>query len=227
MCFQLLNSSITKKQVVAVTGLALVLFIIIHLVDNLFIYGGPQVFNGYAQKIHSLGPLLWLMRVGLLTVFVMHVCVTYFLVMENIKARGPKRYQVDDPPLSWSQRLMPYSGAYLFFYVIWHLLDFTLIDQHGPRGFINGHGYGIYGVVVNAFADPLHGLLYIIAMCFLGLHLAHGVESFIQTLGFDHARWAKGLKSFSRNFALAMVVGFSSVPIYIYFIVTGRSYVGF
>ena len=217
MCFSSLTSSITKKQIVAVTGLCLVLFIIAHLVDNLFIYGGPEIFNGWAQKLHELGPLLWLMRIGLIVVFIAHVFVTYLLVIENIKARGGKAYQVNNAPLSWAQRLMPYSGAYLFFYVIWHLLDFTLIDQHGERSFINGENQGIYGVVVNAFADPLHGLLYIIAMCFLGLHLAHGVESFIQTLGFNHARWAKGLKTFSQYFALAIVVAYSSVPIYVYF----------
>jgi succinate dehydrogenase / fumarate reductase cytochrome b subunit len=186
-----------------------------------------MVFNGYAKMLHSLGPLLWVMRIGLISVFLTHVSFTYLLVMENIKARGTQRYKVENPPLSLAQRLMPYSGVYLFFYVIWHLLDFTLIDQHGPRSFINGHAYGIYGVVVNAFADPLHGLLYILAMCFLGLHLAHGVESFIQTLGFNHARWAKGLKTFSQYFALAMVIAYSSVPVYVYFILTGHSYVGF
>ena len=220
MCFQFLTSSIAKKQIVAVTGLCLVLFIIAHLVDNLFIYGGPMVLNGYAQKLHELGPLLWLMRIGLIAVFIIHVFTTYCLVVENIKARGAKPYQVNNAPLSIAQRLMPYSGSYLFFYVVWHLLDFTLIDQHGPRSVINGHGYGIYGVVVNSFADPLQGLLYIIAMCFLGLHLVHGVESFIQTLGFNHARWAKGLKDFSRYFALVIVVAYSSIPVYVYFVLT-------
>ena len=225
MFFQL-NSSIAKKQIVAVTGLVLVLFVIAHLAGNLFIYGGPRALNGYSRQLHSFGPLLLLARLGLLAAFLTHVVVTYFLVLENIKARGPKRYQVDAPPLSWSQRLMPYSGAYLFLYVIWHIMDFALIDQQGPRSFINGHSYGLYGVVVNAFADPLQVLLYIIAMCFLGLHLAHGVESFIQTLGFKHARWANGLKSFSEYFALAMVIGYSSIPVYVYFIVTGHTYAG-
>lgn len=220
MFFQL-SASITKKQIVAVTGLALVLFIIAHLAGNLFIYGGPEAFNGYAKKLRGFGALLWVARGGLLVIFLTHVSVTYLLVLENIKARGPKRYQVENPPLSWAQRLMPYSGAYLFFYVIWHLLDFTFIDQHGPLSFIHGRSYGLYGVVVNAFAEPLHGLLYIMAMCFLGLHLAHGVESFIQTLGFRHARWAQGLKSFSGYFALAIAVGYSSIPVYVYFILTG------
>ena len=222
-----MNSSIAKKQIVAVTGLMLVLFVISHLAGNLFIYAGPQALNSYSHKLHSLGPLLLAVRLALLAVVLTHILVTYFLVLENIKARGPKRYQVDAPPLSWSQRLMPYSGTYLFLYIIWHILDFTLIDHHGPRSFINGHSYGLYGVVVNAFADPLHAMLYVIAMCFLGLHLAHGVESFIQTLGFKHARWAKGLKTFSEFFALAMIVGYSSIPVYVYFILTGHRYAGF
>ena len=213
------NSSITKKQIVAVTGLLLIIFIIAHLGGNLFIYGGPKALNAYAHKLHSLGALLWVPRIGLLVVFLIHVIFTYLLVMENIKARGGlTRYAVHKPvgQRSLATRLMPYSGAYIFFFVIWHLMDFALVDQHGPRSFINGVSYGVYGLVFNAFANPVHGLLYIVAVCFLGLHLCHGVESFFQTSGYNHPKYTPMIKKTSHIFALLMVIGYSSIPVYVY-----------
>ncbi len=212
-------SSITKKQTVAITGLLLVLFIIAHLGGNLLIYGGPHVLNTYSQKLHSMSILLWGMRLGLLAVFLIHVTVTYLLVVENIKARGGlNRYAVDKPVgnRSFTARLMPYSGAYLFGFVIWHLKDFTLIDHHGARSFIHGASQGVYGVVFNSFIDPLHGLLYIIAVCFLGLHLCHGVESYFQTMGTHSTKCKQTIVKLSNYFTFLVVVGYSSVPVYVY-----------
>ncbi len=223
MCFPL--TSICKKQIVAITGLMLVLFIIAHLVGNLFIYGGPSAFNAYAEKLEHLGIVLKVMEYGLLLVFLIHIWFTATVVLENIKARGGlTRYAVDYPSQqrSWATRLMPYSGTYILLYVIWHLFDFTFIDKEGPRSYIGDESYGLYGVVVNAFADPLHAVLYVIAMCFLGLHLAHGVESVIQTLGIKNSKHSTAINNFSRCFAILIVIGFSSIPIYISFFLIQR-----
>ena len=221
MCWPI--SSITKKQIVAVTGLMLVMFIIAHLMGNLFIYGGPEAFNNYAHKLRGLGALLWAARAGLLLAFLTHITFTCLLVMENIEARGGLgRYALDNPvaPRSLATRFMALSGAYIFIFVVWHLLDFTFIDQHGPHGMLNGIDQGIYGVVVNAFADPLHAVLYVLAMCFLGLHLHHGVQSVMQSFGFNHPVWTPVIKKISEYFSLLIAVGYSSIPMYVFFIVT-------
>ncbi len=214
------NSSITKKQIVAVTGLLLILFVIFHLAGNLFIFGGPAAFNGYVEKMEDLGVLKTIAEWGLFFIFGIHMLTTAFLVVENIQARGVKRYVVDNSrgPRSLVTRLMPYSGSYLFLYLIWHLIDFSWANQHGLRSMIHGISYGLYGVVVNAFLDPLHSLLYVIAMCFLGLHLSHGILSFIQTFGFNDSRFTPGAKKFSRFFAFTMTLGYSSIPLYVLFI---------
>jgi succinate dehydrogenase / fumarate reductase, cytochrome b subunit len=217
-------SSITKKQIVALTGVLLIFFVIAHLAGNLFIYGGPAIFNAYADKLDSLRPFLNLGEYVLLLVFVIHILVTAILVTENIKARRGllKRYAVDKPVgnRSWATRLMPYSGTYILLFVIWHLLDFTFINHDGPRSFIAGKSYGIYGIVVNSFADPLHSILYVIAVCFLGLHLSHGVESFLQTWGYNRTKYWSMAVGVSQFFALAMVLGYSSIPLYVLFILT-------
>ncbi len=212
-------SSIAKKQIVAVTGLMLVVFIIAHLAGNLFIYGGPAVFNAYADVYHKLRPWFYLVEFGLFLVFLVHIWFTALVVWENIHARGDnyKRYDTFTPvgKRSLATKLMPYSGVYVLLFIIWHIMDFTFVDRLGPESYLNGKSYGLYGIVVNAFADPLHSLLYLMAISFMGLHLAHGTQSLVQTMGFNHSKWSPWLMKFSRYFAWVIVVAYSSIPIYV------------
>lgn len=216
----LFNSSIAKKQTVAITGFLLVLFIITHLGGNLFIYAGPYVFNSYAHKLHSLGPLLLIPRTILFTIFMVHMYVIHILVIQNIKARGGfKRYAIDQATgkRTLGERFILWSGIYILIFVVFHIIDFARADQQGPRTFIHGTSMGLYGLVYNAFKDPVHGFLYIVAVCFLGLHLSHGVQSIIQTCGF-RPRWAHIFQKCSDYFAWSMVFGYSSIPIYVYWL---------
>src|SRR5438552_2330954 len=90
-----LHSSIGRKQIVAVTGLLLIIYVIAHLAGNLFIYIGPNAFNAYAKGLANLRPALNFLEAGLLTTFVVHIYVTALLVLENINAR--QRYAVSRP----------------------------------------------------------------------------------------------------------------------------------
>ncbi|OGX26730.1 MAG: hypothetical protein A2787_05400 [Omnitrophica WOR_2 bacterium RIFCSPHIGHO2_01_FULL_48_9] len=214
---EIYNSSIGKKQIVAVTGLMLVLFVIGHLAGNLFIYGGPDVYNAYAKKLAGLRPGLYVVEFGLLAVFLTHIHVTSLLVLENIRARG-ERYAVYHPVgnRSFATRLMAISGTIVLAFVIWHLLDFTFIEHTGPRSILgDGKSYGLYGVVFNAFADPLHSVLYVIAMLAVGMHLSHGVQSFMQTFGFDHPYYTPLIQKFSNIFACLVTIAYSSMPVYV------------
>ncbi len=212
-----LQSSIAKKQIVAVTGLCLIGFVVGHLAGNLLIYLGPAAFNGYAHKLAGLRPGLYLVEVALLGIFLVHMFVTALLVLENRAAR-PIGYKAagEKGKRSWATRLMPYTGSIILAFVIWHLLDFTFIDHKGPRSILSdGKSYELYGVVYNAFLDLVHSLLYIIAMIAVGLHLSHGVESFMQTFGFRHPVYAPMVKKFSSVFAILVTLGFSSIPVYV------------
>jgi len=213
------DSSIARKQTVAITGLILILFVIGHLAGNLFIFGGSTVYNAYAKKLASLRPGLYLIEAILLYVFCVHMYVTALLVLENIQARGSQRYAVsrDVGERSWATRLMPYTGTFILIFVIWHLLDFTFVDHEGPRSVLpDGQSYGLYGIVYNAFRDPLHSVLYILAMICVGFHLYHGIESFMQTLGFNDPIYASLIKKISQALAVVITVGYSSIPFYIF-----------
>ena len=131
-----------------------------------------------------------------------------------------KRYAVENSKSkrTLSSRLMSLSGLYVFLFLIAHLLDFTFIDMHGAKSMINGQSLGIYWVVVNAFSDPVHSLLYIVAVCFIGLHLHHGVQSVMQSFGFNHPKWTPMIKKFSAYLSLTIALGFASIPLYVLYI---------
>lgn len=211
------NSSIGRKQIVATTGLMLVLFLVGHLLGNLIIFLGPEAFNAYAKKLAGLRPGLLVVEFGLLVIFLLHVYYTATLVQENIKARAQKYNVNNNSTRSFATRIMPYTGFILFAFVIYHLLDFTFIDKTGPRNLINGEPYHLFGVVYNAFLNPWHSLFYIVAMGCVGFHLAHGIQSFVQTFGFGNAKHISQIKSIS--YALGWGIGllFASIPLAVLF----------
>jgi len=210
-----LKSSIGKKQVVATTGLLLVLFVIGHLAGNLFFYGGPNAFNAYAEKLAHLRPGLYVVEFGLLWIFLVHIYFTALIVTENIRTRG-QNYAVSKAvgARSLATRIMPYTGTYILIFVVWHLLDFTFIDKTGPRSMMpNGIDFGLYGVVYNSFVSPWHSFGYIAAMGCLGFHLAHGIQSFFQTFGFNQPRHTPMIQNVSNFLGIAIAFGYSTIPI--------------
>ena len=210
------NSSIGKKQIVAVTGLLLILFVIGHLAGNLILYLGPEAYNDYAKKLASLHPFLYFIEFGLAAIFVIHMYVTALLVWENFQARG-KGYSVYKPvgERSLAARLMPYTGTFIFIFVVWHLVDFTFADHQGPLSVVRGENLGLYGLVYNAFSDPWHSLFYILAMVCLGLHLTHGIQSFFQTYGWSNERNSLYINKLSNALGFLVAFGYSTIPVYV------------
>lgn len=211
------NSSIGKKQIVATTGLLLILFVTGHLIGNLLIFGGPSLYNNYSKTLLGLRPFLYLIEFGLFLVFVIHMYFTCLVVLENIQARG-RAYEVSKSVgnRSWATRLMPYTGTFLFAFIVWHIFDFTLSDREGLRAIMpDGANLGLYGVVYNSFRDPLHSLGYILAMGCLGFHLSHGIASFFQTYGFNNPKYTPLVEKLSNFIGLLFAFGFSSIPVYV------------
>lgn len=209
------HSSIGKKQIVAVTGLLLILYVLIHLAGNLFMYAGPEVYNNYAKKLTNLRPGLYVLEFGLLLIFLFHLYTTAMVVLENIQARG-KPYEMTRPvgEQSFSVRLMPWTGAIIFVFVVWHLMDFTFADHLGPRSVLpDGKSYGLFGVVYNAFLDPMHSSFYLLAMLAVGLHLSHGIQSTFQTFGYNHPVYTPLIERSSDILALLVTFGYSSIPV--------------
>lgn len=216
-CPSYLQSSIGRKQIVACTGLLLIIYVIAHLAGNLAIYLGPKLFNAYAGFLAGLRPGLYIIEALLALIFIIHIWFTYLVVLENIRARG-QRYAVEKSKgeRSLATRIMPYTGTFLLVFVVTHVLDFTLIDHHGARSILgDGKSYGLYGVVYNAFSDPLHSAFYIAAMGALGFHLAHGIQSFAQTYGWNHPRYTPVVRTISNSLGIFIALAFSTIPVYV------------
>lgn len=215
-----LSRSIGKKQVVALTGAALVVFIIFHLAGNLLVLGGRDLFNAYAERLGSLGPLLWVARAGLVFLFVTHIVATIMVTLENRRARG-ERYEVFNPKGGdhWATRTMIYTGLLVFAFLFLHLYDFSLSDREGPKSVIAGatvaQSQGLYGLVWNRFLNIPRTIFYICAVTAVGMHLSHGIQSTFQTIGIYHNQYSGVIDKISMGIGVFVALGFSAVPIFV------------
>jgi succinate dehydrogenase / fumarate reductase cytochrome b subunit len=213
---QYIASSIGKKQIVAITGLGMVFFLVAHLLGNLLIFSGPEAYNAYAKTLESLGPLLWVARLGLLASVVLHFTFITLLILQNKNAR-PQEYDVPlhEKTRSLFARTMRYSGVIILVYIIIHLLDYTFTEHTVSNASINGEYFGLFGHVYNSFLNPLRTLFYVLTMISLSFHLVHGVQSVTQTFGLYHAVYTPLIRKLALVIACILGVGFSSIPIYI------------
>ncbi len=203
-------STIGRKVVMAVTGLVLFGFVLVHMIGNLTLYAGPEAMDGYSRFLHTFlhGGGLWIARVVLLTCAVLHVWSAASLTLDSWAARpvGYRLWKAKDS--TYASRTMRWGGVILFLFIIFHILNLTL--GHFDPGYVPGD---VYANVVHAFRQWPVSVFYIVAMFALGLHLDHGVWSLFHTLGFSHPRYKRWLREAARGFAILLVVGNCSFPI--------------
>lgn len=149
-----LRSSVGSKYLVALTGLALVLFVLVHMAGNLLVFAGQDALNSYAQKLKQMGALLWVGRIGLLVVFVLHVVLSLRLNWANREAR-PVRYAYEDTlRASWASRHMVLTGLVLLAFTLYHLAHFTWGLTHRAETQVGVPGLPRDGSVVPRFEPP-------------------------------------------------------------------------
>ena len=213
------QSSIGKKLVVAVTGLAMVLFLAGHLTGNLLIFVGRDAFNEYAEMLHSLGhgALIWVARIGLLVVVGLHVWATILLTKENKSARKQEYEFKATIQASKSSRLMIVSGLTILAFIVFHILHFTArVNSHlATLGETDPYGMVIAGFQAG-FLNFFVVLFYVIAMTLLCSHLSHGVASMFQTLGLRSKKASDLIHKISVGYAVVIWAGFISIPLAIF-----------
>ena len=216
----LFQSSVGSKVVMAVSGLGLILYVIFHMLGNLQVFEGPHALNGYAAFLHDMPILLWTVRVGLLSLVVLHIVLAIKSTLRNRRAR-PVSYAVRKyRQASFASRTMTASGLLLLLFIIFHLLHLTagVIDpSSADRLDIEGHR-DVYGKVVHAFQNPFIVALYLAGQLGLGLHLNHAVSSSLQTLGLGHAAFNRLFKAVAGPaIALVVVLGNGAIILAIFF----------
>lgn len=203
-----LQSSIGKKVSMAVTGLALVGFLVAHLAGNLLLFKPDDgaAFDAYAQQLHDLGPLLYVAEVGLLGLFGLHIAFAVWTTIGNRKARE-SRYAIapDHGERSLASSSMPITGVIVLLFLIVHMFHFRLDGRFKD---------GPFELVASTLSSPLAALIYIAGVLALTLHLSHAIGSAFQTLGMNHPRWTPLLRRAGVTVALVLGLGFLSIPIY-------------
>lgn len=212
-------SSIGKKIIVALTGLALLGFIFGHMVGNLLVFQGPDALNSYAHflKTAGHGNLVWLARGGLLAAFVVHIIATIQLTVQNREARVEAYAKVATVQASRASRTMIVSGLIILCFVVYHLLHFTFglaNDYLSYKEVIDGHPrQDVYRMVVEGFSWWPASAFYIFAMGLLCFHLSHGFASVFQTLGLRTKKTWPVIRGAGYIYAAVIFLGNCSIPL--------------
>lgn len=214
---RLFGSSVGRKIVTAASGVLLIAFLFGHMFGNLKVFQGQDALNGYAAWLQG-HPLLWFFRVGLLTLFIVHVYLALTLARENRSAR-PDRYREYRPGRSsFASRYMLLSGIVVAAFVVYHLLHFTfgVVDHENVRLLDASQRLDVYSSVVRSFQNPWIAWSYVVAMVLFGLHLWHGTTSAFQTMGVRHESYDTLIRVGCAVVVATLVIGNCSIPILIH-----------
>ncbi len=179
------SSSIGKKILMAVSGLLLVLFLVVHAAGNAAIFFGSHAFQTYANALHSLPVVVFIFGLGLLVVLFTHIIIGLQLFLQNRK-ESTSRYSVSTKVAeknTFASSTMPYTGLLLLLFIIIHVFGFG----------INPSEVEVSDLVKNLLSNFFYGLFYIFSFCVLAVHLSHGFWSMLQTFGVNHPRYNDGI----------------------------------
>jgi succinate dehydrogenase / fumarate reductase cytochrome b subunit len=205
---QTFSSSVGKKLLMAVTGLSFIGFLAAHLAGNLTIYAGGAAFNSYAEKLHSMGPILTIFELGLLLFALVHIITGITLFLQNMAARSvPYKKDQAAGGRTWSSATMPYTGLIILGFVVFHLINFSFVDKTDQT---------IFEIVRSAFASPIYMIVYVLVMIIVAVHVRHGFWSAFQTLGANHPKYMPALMVLSIIIGLIIGFGFGLLPIYVW-----------
>jgi succinate dehydrogenase / fumarate reductase cytochrome b subunit len=211
----LLDTTVGKKAALAVSGLVLFGFVFGHMLGNLQVFLGPEVFNGYAEMLKGNAVLLWGVRSTLTLALVVHIAMMIQLYSRSLAAR-PVGYRVQKSVAStYASLTMKYTGPLLLAYIVFHILHFTypglaLGDyEHSPTD--------AYANFVSGFQIPWVTLVYVVANLFLFMHLYHGSWSLLQSLGLSHPRYNTLRARIAQGVAMIITVGNVAMPLCVLF----------
>jgi succinate dehydrogenase / fumarate reductase cytochrome b subunit len=211
------NSSVGTKVLIALTGLALVGFLIFHLFGNLLLFFGPDTYNEHAHALIS-NPLVIPAELGLSAIFLLHAikAVLNFIDNRGARRRGyeVKTWAKGPSRKTWASTTMIASGIIVFLFVPFHLVTF----KYGPDYETAEAGVrDLYRLLIEVFQSPGYVAYYTVAMIVVGFHLRHGVASSLQSLGLIPASWTRMFLATCFVVALIIGAGFVLIPLYIFF----------
>ncbi|AHJ96786.1 succinate dehydrogenase cytochrome b subunit [Hymenobacter swuensis] len=214
------SSSIGRKIIMAVTGLFLCSFLVVHLVGNLQLFKADNgvAFNAYSEFMGH-NPIIRTLEIVLVLGFGFHIYEGLSLAIKNRSARGSQGYVSNhiEQNSSWHSRSMAMLGSIVLFFLVVHLYNFFGSLRFGdvPRD-ANGNE-DAYTLVLDAFKNPFYVALYVVAQFALLYHLLHGFSSAFQTLGLTHRKYTPAIKFVGYAFSIVVCAAFAAMPVYFFF----------
>ncbi len=206
------NSSIGRKVVMSVTGIALVLFLTFHCCMNVVALFSGEAYNMICELLGANWYAV-LATMGLAALAVIHIVYAFLLTMQNRRARGGERYAVTDRPekVEWASQNMLVLGIIILLGLLLHLFNFWynmmfaeifhIADPLGDPA--DGFGY-----IKMTFSNPLFVVLYVIWIVAIWFHLSHGFWSAIHTLGWNGKIWFNRWKLIGLVYTTLLMLGF-------------------
>jgi succinate dehydrogenase / fumarate reductase cytochrome b subunit len=213
---RLFSDSIGRKVVMAVTGLIMVLFVVAHLLGNLSIFAGPDGINAYADKLHALGPVIWIPRIVLIVSVILHVVLSIQITLENAAAKPEKYAVARSLKATFASKNMIWTGVILGAFVAYHLLQFTFrVTPDVVLGEDAQSRFDVYTMVVTSLGSSVLSLVYVVALLALFLHLSHGIQSTFQTLGWSNSKLLPAYGRWGKVASGLFLIGYGAIPVLI------------
>lgn len=213
----LYSTAVGKKWVMALTGVMLMGFVFAHMVGNLKMYLGPEELNHYGEFLRELlVPIvprtvaLWLMRLGLIGAFALHIHAAFTLTRMNGRSNAKYQSKRDYIAANFASRTMRITGIIFALFLIWHLADLTWGLQSVNPEYVRGQAYEN---VAYSLGRPLVAGIYIVGNLALGVHLYHGAWSLFQSLGVNNPRFNQLRKRFAQAFVVVVIGANLTFPI--------------
>jgi succinate dehydrogenase cytochrome b subunit len=212
------SSSVGTKLLIGLTGLALFVYLILHLIGNALIFAGPDTFNEYSHTLIS-NPLIVPIEIGLLAIFLLHVykAVTNYIANQAARPAGyaMKKYARHTSRKSVASSTMIWSGLLILLFILVHVKQFKYgawyetVGEHPIRDLARTE--------LEVFSRPLWVAFYVVCTLIVGLHLRHGISSSVQSIGFDHPVYTRRLTLWGVVFAVIIGGGLACIPVWVYF----------
>ncbi|WP_185860602.1 succinate dehydrogenase cytochrome b subunit [Blattabacterium cuenoti] len=207
------QSSIGKKVVMATTGIFLMIFLLLHLSVNLFLFSGEKAFNEavfFMRKNIFIRMMEYVLAVG----FFIHILLGVQLHLTNKKIKGEIDYAMNSYlTTSFSSRTMVYTGILILCFLGLHLINFMIPMKYSdPRHLISD-----YDIVVTLFKNPYYTFIYVFSFFILGIHLNHGFQSSFQSLGLSNKKRLVWIQRFGFVYFWFICSGFSIIAIWFFF----------
>lgn len=217
---KLLSSTLGRKLMMALTGLFLILFLVVHLIGNLQLLKEDQgeAFNVYAHFMTS-NPLIKVVSYVNYAAILIHVIWAILLTRLNRQARGSQGYAVTKNSSPWTSRNMGILGTFILIFLVIHLKGFWYEMHWGgiAEATYEGKNYkDLYTVVDKAYSQSWYVGIYVFSMLILAFHLWHGFASSFQTLGLNHLKYNPVIKFVGRAFAIIVPALFALIPIWMF-----------